>query len=110
VRGAYTYEKPRRGTEIDVLWARSALELGGYANGAVLGLVFTLVPDAYDLQELAWSAPLQTVRAVLAGALYWGWLPLLLGQTPSIPQMLCVIGAFVLVMLGHVFTSVRSIG
>ncbi|MDO0913182.1 hypothetical protein QQM39_20695 [Streptomyces sp. DT2A-34] len=145
VRGAYTYEKPRQGTEIDVLWARSAPELGGYANeskdlhalagnrwsafqddelgtgsviafvvigliGAVLGLVFTLVPDADDLQELAWSAPLQTVRAVLAGALLWGWLPLLLGQTPSVPQMLCVLGAFLLVLLGHVFTSVRSIG
>jgi hypothetical protein len=76
VRGAYTYEKPRRGTELDVLWA----------------------------------APLQTVRAVLAGALYWGWLPCCWGRPRASPQMLCVIGAFVLVLLGHVFTSVRGIG
>ncbi|MEU9337108.1 hypothetical protein AB0D49_28740 [Streptomyces sp. NPDC048290] len=32
VRGAYTYEKPGKGTEVDVLWARSDPGLGGYVN------------------------------------------------------------------------------
>lgn len=32
VKGAYTYEKPREGSEVEVLWARSAPELGGYVN------------------------------------------------------------------------------
>ncbi|WP_158751323.1 hypothetical protein [Streptomyces bicolor] len=50
------------------------------------------------------------MRAVLAGALLWGWSPLLLGHTPSVPQMLWVLGAFLLVLLGQVFTSVRSLG
>ncbi|MFF4398181.1 hypothetical protein [Streptomyces sp. NPDC001480] len=32
VKGAYTYDKPRAGTRLDILWARSAPELGGYVN------------------------------------------------------------------------------
>jgi hypothetical protein len=32
VRGAYTNDKPRTGSEVDVLWARSAPDLGGYVN------------------------------------------------------------------------------
>jgi hypothetical protein len=32
VHGAYTYDRPRAGTEVHVLWARSAPELGGYVN------------------------------------------------------------------------------
>lgn len=47
VRGAYTYERPRGGTEVDVLWAASAPELGGYVN------------ESKDLESLArgrWDA------------------------------------------------------
>ncbi|MFD3499813.1 hypothetical protein [Streptomyces sp. NPDC058678] len=32
VMGAYTSEKPRKGTEVDVLWARSATRLGGFVH------------------------------------------------------------------------------
>ncbi|GAA3774766.1 hypothetical protein ACFS5L_28670 [Streptomyces phyllanthi] len=140
VRGAYTYKKPREGTRVDVLWARSAPDLGGYVNeskdlttlaagrwaafqddelgdaslmafvviglfGAVLGPVFTLVNDADDLQEMAWSAPAQTVFAVLAAAVYWGWRPLLLGQQPGLAEMLLAAGSFLLVLLVYLFMA-----
>ncbi|KUL20614.1 hypothetical protein [Streptomyces regalis] len=144
VRGAYTYDKPGKGTQVDVLWARSAPGLGGYVNeskdlpalaelrwkafqhvelaaesliafivivlfGAALGTVSTLVPEAEDLQERAWSAPFQTVRAASAAAVFWGWTPHLLGHAPSVPQMLCVLGSVVLVLVVYVSTSVRSL-
>ncbi len=32
VKGAYTSEKPRKGSEVDVLWARSATQLGGFVH------------------------------------------------------------------------------
>ncbi|MFF5517050.1 hypothetical protein [Streptomyces coeruleorubidus] len=32
VKGAYTAEKPREGTEVDVMWARSATRLGGFVD------------------------------------------------------------------------------
>ena len=32
VKGAYTYDKPRGGAEVEVLWAPSAPELGGYVH------------------------------------------------------------------------------
>ncbi|WP_217242856.1 hypothetical protein [Streptomyces sp. AC555_RSS877] len=32
VKGAYTSEKPRKGSEVDVLWARSATRLGGFVH------------------------------------------------------------------------------
>ncbi|MFD5909830.1 hypothetical protein ACFWHL_14055 [Streptomyces massasporeus] len=145
VRGAYTYEKPGKGAEVDVLWARSDPGLGGYVNeskdlgtlaenrwnafqndesgtgsliafivvaliGVVLTAVFTLVPDADDLQEVAWSAPFQTVRTVLATLVFWGWSPLMLGMQPSVPQMIVAVGSSCLVLLGYVLTSLRGFG
>jgi hypothetical protein len=145
VRGAYTDDKPRAGSEVDVLWARSAPDLGGYVNdtkdlatiadgrwkafpddgsggaalfafivltavfGGVLTPLFTLVPDADDLQELAWSPLAQTVRAALAVGVFWGWHPILLGHDVSVPQMLLAGGGFVLAFLVYVFTSIRSL-
>ncbi|WP_406458123.1 hypothetical protein OH768_28050 [Streptomyces sp. NBC_01622] len=47
VKGAYTYDKPRGGAEVEVLWAPSAPELGGYVH------------ERKDLSALAggrWSA------------------------------------------------------
>ncbi|MDV9173881.1 hypothetical protein R6V09_27715 [Streptomyces sp. W16] len=47
VKGAYTFDKPRAGTEVEVLWAPSAPELGGYVH------------ERKDLRALAggrWSA------------------------------------------------------
>ena len=47
VKGAYTFDKPRAGTEVEVLWAPSAPELGGYVH------------ERKDLSALAggrWSA------------------------------------------------------
>lgn len=32
VKDAYTHEKPGKGAEVDVLWARSAPDLGGYVD------------------------------------------------------------------------------
>ncbi|MFI2761149.1 hypothetical protein ACH5A3_20120 [Streptomyces echinatus] len=32
VKGAYTYDRPRAGTPVQVLWSRSRPELGGYVN------------------------------------------------------------------------------
>ncbi|MDX3644059.1 hypothetical protein [Streptomyces sp. MB09-02B] len=145
VSGAYTYEKPGKGTEVDVLWARSDPGLGGYVNeskdlptlaedswkafqddelglgsliafivvaliGAILTPVFTLVPDAGDLQEVAWSAPFQTTRTALTALVFWGWSPLMLGIQPSLPQMLIAVGSSCLVLLGYVLTSLRSFG
>ncbi|KOU62184.1 hypothetical protein ADK57_25300 [Streptomyces sp. MMG1533] len=146
VKGAYTSEKPREGTEVDVLWARSATRLGGYVHegkdlptiaagrwkafpdselggamlfafillavvfGGVLTPVFTLIADADDLQELAWSPPAQTIRAALAAAVYLGWRPLLLGEQPQVVELLFAGGGFFLVFLVYVFTSVRSLG
>ncbi|MDT0462876.1 hypothetical protein [Streptomyces gibsoniae] len=145
VRGAYTYEKPGKGTEVDVLWARSNPGLGGYVNeskdlptlaenrwkafqddelgrgsliafivvaliGSILTPVFTLVPDAYDLQKTAWSAPFQTVRTALTVLVFWGWSPLMLGSQPSLLQMLAAVGSSCLVLLGHVLTSLRGFG
>ncbi|WP_037683763.1 hypothetical protein [Streptomyces griseus] len=145
VRGAYTYEKPGEGTEVDVLWARSDPGLGGYVNeskdlptlaenrwrafqddesgtgsliafivvaliGAVLVAVFSLVPDADGLQEAAWSAPLQTVRTALTVLVFWGWIPLMLGTQPSVPQMIVALGSSCLVLLGYVLTSLRNFG
>ncbi|MGW7254291.1 hypothetical protein [Streptomyces sp. NPDC054834] len=144
MRGAYTYDRPRAGTEVDVLWARSAPELGGYVNesknlrvlaearwnafaddelgvasllafivivvvfGGVLGAVFTLAPQADVLQRLAGSAPFQTVRAALAVAVFWAWSPTLLGHEAGVLQWLLAAASFLLVLLGYVFTSVRS--
>ncbi|MBB4711471.1 hypothetical protein BJ965_001353 [Streptomyces luteogriseus] len=144
VRGAYTYDRPRAGTEVDVLWARSAPELGGYVNesknlrvlaearwnafaddelgvasllaflvivvvfGGVLGVVFTLAPQADVLQRLAGSAPFQTVRAALAVAVFWAWSPTLLGHEAGVLQLLLAGASFLLVLLGYVCTSVRS--
>ncbi|MFF7307314.1 hypothetical protein [Streptomyces sp. NPDC008137] len=143
VRGAYTYEKPGKGTEVDVLWARSDPGLGGYVNeskdlptlagnrwkafqddelgtgsliafivvaliGTVLTPVFTFVPDADGLQEVAWSAPFQTARTALAVLVFWGWSPLMLGSQPSVPQTLVAVGGFCLILLGYVLTSLRG--
>ncbi|CAL9652594.1 hypothetical protein SUDANB108_06690 [Streptomyces sp. enrichment culture] len=143
VRGAYTYDRPRAGTEVDVLWARSAPELGGYVNESknlgvlaearwnafaddelgigsllafvlialvfgIVGAVFSIAPQAGALQRLAESAPLQTVRAALAVAVFWGWSPTMLGHEPGLLHLLPAVGSFLLVFLGHVFTSVRS--
>ncbi|XUL89171.1 hypothetical protein ACQ86D_23115 [Streptomyces galilaeus] len=47
VKGAYTYDKPRAGAEVEVLWAPSTPELGGYVH------------ERKDLRALAggrWSA------------------------------------------------------
>jgi hypothetical protein len=145
VNGAYTSEKPRKGTEVDVLWARSAPRLGGYVNetqdlstiaagrweafpdselggvqliafillvavfGGVLTPIFTLVADADDLQELAWSPLAQTVRAALTAAVFLGWRPLLLGEQPQTVEALFAGGGFVLVFLVYVFSSIRSL-
>ncbi|MFC8197283.1 hypothetical protein ACFUTV_18030 [Streptomyces sp. NPDC057298] len=143
VRGAFTYDKPGKGSEVDVPWARSDPRLGGYVNeskdlptlaenhwkafqddelgvgsliafivvaliGVALTPVFALVPDADDLQEVAWSAPFQTVRTALTVLVFWGWSPLMLGSQPSLPQMLVAVGSFCLVLLGYVATSLRG--
>ncbi|WP_435281596.1 hypothetical protein [Streptomyces koelreuteriae] len=145
VRGAYTYEKPGKGAEVDVLWARSDPGLGGYSNeskdlatlaenrwnafqddesgagsliafvvvaliGVVLTSLFTLLPDADDLQEVAWSAPFQTVRTALATLVFWGWSPMMLGMQPSVPQVIVAVGSSCLVLLGYVLTSLRGFG
>ncbi|WP_329338686.1 hypothetical protein OG252_24475 [Streptomyces sp. NBC_01352] len=146
VKDAYTSEKPREGTEVDVLWARSVTRLGGYVHedrdlptiaagrwkafpdselggamlfafillavvfGGVLTPVFTLVADADDLQELAWSPWAQTIRAALAAAVFLGWRPLLLGEQPELAELLFAGGGFFLVFLVYVFTSIRSLG
>lgn len=47
VRGAYTEDKPREGTEVEVLWARSDPGLGGYANES---------KDLTALAESRWQA------------------------------------------------------
>ncbi|MEV5844034.1 hypothetical protein AB0M32_18925 [Streptomyces sp. NPDC051985] len=47
VHGAYTYEKPGKGTEVDVLWARSNPGLGGYVNES---------KDLPTLAENRWKA------------------------------------------------------
>jgi hypothetical protein len=47
VKGAYTYDKPRVGTEVEVLWAPSAPELGGYVHER---------KDLNTLAEGRWSA------------------------------------------------------
>ncbi|MGW0866098.1 hypothetical protein [Streptomyces sp. NPDC002611] len=145
MRGAYTYEKPGKGAEVDVLWARSDPGLGGYINeskdlatlaenrwnafqddesgtgsliafivvaliGVVLTSLFTLLPDADDLQEVAWSAPFQTVRTALATLVFWGWSPMMLGMQPSVPQVIVAVGSSCLVLLGWVLTSLRGFG
>ncbi|QWB27355.1 MULTISPECIES: hypothetical protein [Streptomyces] len=145
VRGAYTYEKPGEGAEVDVLWARSDPGLGGYINeskdlatlaenrwnafqddesgagsliafivvaliGVALTSLFTLLPDADDLQEVAWSAPFQTVRTALATLVFWGWSPMMLGMQPSVPQVIVAVGSSCLVLLGYVLTSLRGFG
>lgn len=78
--------------------------------GAVLAAVFTLVPDADDLQEAAWSAPLQTVRTALTVLVFWGWSPLMLGNQSSVPQMVAALGTSCLVLLGYLLTSLRTFG
>lgn len=142
---AYTHDEPRVGTEVEVLWARSAPELGGYvhereslrtlaagrweafpdgANGrdallafvlamvtvGVFALVFTFTSGPRALQELAWSAPLQTVYAVLITAVLVGWRPLLLGQGTSVAEGLLGVCGFGLLVLTHMFMAGRSIG
>jgi hypothetical protein len=77
--------------------------------GGVLTPVFTLVADADDLQELAWSPWAQTVRAGLAAAVFLGWRPLLLGEEAQNVEVLFAGSGFVLVFLVYVFTSVRSL-
>ncbi|MEW1833110.1 hypothetical protein [Streptomyces sp. NPDC088196] len=47
VKGAYTHDKPRVGTEVEVLWAPSAPELGGYVHER---------KDLNTLAEGHWSA------------------------------------------------------
>jgi len=47
VKGAYTHDKPRAGTEVEVLWAPSAPELGGYVHER---------KDLDTLAEGRWSA------------------------------------------------------
>ncbi|MFD6174434.1 hypothetical protein [Streptomyces coeruleorubidus] len=78
--------------------------------GAILTPVFALVPNAGDLQEVAWSAPFQTVRTAPTVLVFWGWSPLMLGNQPSLPQMLVAVGSFCLVLLGYVATSLRGFG
>jgi len=142
---AYTHDKPREGAEVEVLWARSAPELGGYVhereslrtlaagrweafpdgtNGrdallafvlvmvviGVFALVFTFTAGPRTLQRLAWSAPLQTVHAVLIAAVFVGWRPLLLGGSASAAEGLAGLGGFVLLVLTHMFMAGRSIG
>ncbi|KOG30081.1 hypothetical protein [Streptomyces resistomycificus] len=145
VKGAYTLGKPRKGDEVDVLWARSATGLGGYVHedrdlpmiaegrwkafpdtdsggmmlfafilvavvfGAVLTPVFTLVADADDLQELAWSPLAQTVRAALTAGVFLGWRPLLLGEDPHVVELLFAGGGFFLVLIVYILTSMRSL-
>ncbi|WP_086561979.1 hypothetical protein [Streptomyces africanus] len=78
--------------------------------GAILTPVFALAPDADDLQEVAWSAPFQTVRTALTVLVFWGWSPLMLGSQSSLPQMLVAVGSFCLVLLGYVAPSLRGFG
>ncbi|MEU0070721.1 hypothetical protein ABZ027_14445 [Streptomyces sp. NPDC006332] len=78
--------------------------------GAVLAPVFSLVPDADDLQELAWSPWVQTVRAAVTAAVFLGWRPLLLGVEPHLVEVLFAGGGFLLVFLAYCLGSVRSLG
>jgi hypothetical protein len=142
---AYTHDEPRVGTEVEVLWARSAPELGGYVheredlrtlaagrweafpdgeNGrdallafvlamvaiGVFALVFTFVVGPRALQEPAWSAPVQTVYAVLITAVLAGWRPLLLGEGASVAEGFLGLGGFGLLVLTYMFMAGRSIG
>ncbi|MFK4103874.1 hypothetical protein ACI2L1_28090 [Streptomyces sp. NPDC019531] len=142
---AYTHERPREGAEVEVLWARSEPELGGYVHereslrtlatgrweafpagangrdaliafvlvmvvGGVFALILTFTAGPRALQRLAWSAPLQTVHAVLIAAVLTGWRPLLLGGSASVAEGLTGVGGFVLLVLTHMFTAGRSIG
>ncbi|MFJ9005203.1 hypothetical protein [Streptomyces canus] len=142
---AYTHDEPRVGAEVEVLWARSAPELGGYvheredlrtlaagrweafpdgANGrdallafvlamvtvGVFALVLTFTPGPRALQELAWSAPVQTVYAVLITAVFVGWRPLLLGDGASVAEGLLGVGGFGLLVLTYMLVAGRSIG
>ncbi|MET9786781.1 hypothetical protein [Streptomyces canus] len=142
---AYTHDEPRVGTEVEVLWARSAPELGGYvheredlrtlaagrweafpdgANGrdallafvlamvtvGVFALVLTFTPGPRALQQRAWSAPVQTVYAVLITAVFVGWRPLLLGDGASVAEGLLGVGGFGLLVLTYMLVAGRSIG
>ncbi|MFF0161651.1 hypothetical protein ACFYRY_29530 [Streptomyces sp. NPDC005263] len=78
--------------------------------GGILAPVFSLVPDADDLQEVAWSPWVQTVRAAVAAAVFLGWRPLLLGEDPHLVEALFAGGGFVLVFLAYFLGSVRSLG
>ncbi|MET7733871.1 hypothetical protein ABZT02_21245 [Streptomyces sp. NPDC005402] len=142
---AYTHDEPRVGAEVEVLWARSAPELGGYvhereslrtlaagrweafpagANGrdtllafvlamvavGVFALVLTFTPGPRALQKLAWSAPVQTVHAVLLTAVLVGWRPLLMGDGTSVAEGLLGVCGFGLLVLTHMVMAGRSIG
>ncbi|MFE9775298.1 hypothetical protein ACFYOV_27210 [Streptomyces sp. NPDC005931] len=135
VRGAHTYERPRPGTEVDVLWAAAEPELGGYVN------------ESKDLESLArgrraaahcspsppswWCAarsgpglhvlapggrpsaagrvgPTRTARAVSALLAFGAGGPLVLGHGPDPAQVLLAGGGFLLVPLTYVAASVRS--
>ena len=145
VKGAYTQGKPRRGTEVEVLWARSAPELGGYVHereslrtlaasrweafpdgangrdalvafvlvmvvGGVITLIVTCTAGPRALQRVAWSAPVQTVPAVLIAAVFLGRRPVLLGQQASVAEGVSGFGGFVLLCLVYLFTLAKSIG
>ncbi|MEU6354451.1 hypothetical protein ABZ896_34850 [Streptomyces sp. NPDC047072] len=142
---AYTHDRPRTGTEVEVLWAPSAPELGGYvhereslrtlaagrweafpegANGrdalvafilamvtiGLFALVFTFTAGPRALQELAWSAPVQTFYAVLVTAVFAGWRPLLTGDPVSPVEGLLGVGGFGILVLTYMFMAGRTIG
>lgn len=45
VKGAYTYDEPRAGTEVEVLWAPSAPELGGRQGFPVAFVLVVILGD-----------------------------------------------------------------
>ncbi|WP_329245900.1 hypothetical protein [Streptomyces canus] len=76
----------------------------------VFALVLTFTPGPRALQEPAWSAPVQTVYAVLITAVLAGWRPLLLGDEVSAAEGLLGVGGFGLLVLTYMLVAGRSIG
>jgi hypothetical protein len=61
--------------------------------------------DADAARRMAWSAPAQTVRTLVMGAVYAGWRPFLLGHEPAPVETFLVAGSLALVPLAYVVTT-----
>lgn len=76
----------------------------------VFALVFIFAVGPGALQELAWSAPVQTAYAVLITAVLVGWRPLLLGDRASAAEGILGLGGFGLLVLTYMLMAGRSAG